>query len=116
MHTAHIQKTCPICFLQFDAHPNATYCTITCANRAAYHRRQERRFKKATAPSSPYQFIFDTITPELLSQIYRDVQIHVYDRDIRINGPIPANVPQPSDVILLPAGDHHLVYHALRAL
>jgi hypothetical protein len=110
------QKTCPVCGRSFDAHPNATYCDITCANRAAYRRRSQRRFRKSTAPSSPYQFIYDNVTADQLAQIYTDIQTHVYERDIRINGALPLNVPRPADVHLITATDHHLAYHASREL
>jgi hypothetical protein len=113
-----MQKICPVCQQQFEAHPNAIYCTITCANRAAYHRRSARSFNKATiqTPNSPYAFIYDNVTAEVLTQIYNDVLLHAYDRDIRINGPLPPNVPRPTDVYLIDAGDHHLVYHRSREL
>lgn len=110
-----MQKTCPICNRQFNAHPNATYCDLTCANRAAYRRRSARRLRNATPPpASPYQAVLDNISTEALAKTYLDVQTHVYSRDIRINGPLPPNVPKPSDICLLDAGDHYLVYHASR--
>src|SRR4029077_20188672 len=109
-----MKKTCPVCHEQFDAHPNATYCTITCANRAAYRRRSERRFRKATAPSSPYQFIYADPDAPTLAGIYLDIQTHVYERDIRINGLLPSAVPCPPDVVLENLGDHYVVYHKSR--
>ena len=88
-------RTCPVCARQFDAHPNAIYCDITCSNKAAYRRRSARRLRKATAPTSPYQFIFDNIDGETLSRIYADVQTHIYNEPSASTAPYPPTSQSP---------------------
>ncbi len=117
-----IQKVCPICDRIFAAHPNAIYCTTTCATRAGRRRRSSRE-KQALptetptlAADSPYQLIVTNITAEVLSTLYNNVSLHIYPKDIRIDGPIPSGVPHPPDVILEDLGDHHVIYHKSRQL
>lgn len=116
-----IQKVCPICQRIFAAHPNAIYCTTTCATRAGRRRRSSREKQHpAETPSlgadSPYQLIVTNITADVLSTLYANVSLHIYPKDIRIDGPIPPGVPCPSDVILENLGDHHVIYHKSRSL
>jgi hypothetical protein len=68
------------------------------------------------SPLSPYQFIYTDIDAATLRQIYDDVLVHIYLRDVRINGPIPAGVATPDGVRIIDCGDHHLVYHISREI
>lgn len=113
-----MQKICQVCGRPFEGHPSAKNCSLRCTQRGKHLRRKEREagYYPLEKPLSPYAFIYDNVTAEILTQIYNDVLLHAYDRDIRINGPLPPNVPRPPDVYLIDAGDHHLVYHRSREL
>jgi hypothetical protein len=111
-------KICQHCGREFHGHPSALNCSIACQQRAKHARRKQREHSnyKPIPPESPYQLIFDNIDAGMLALIYADIQVHVYPKDIRINGPLPPNVPRPPDIHLVNGGDHHLVYHASREL
>lgn len=115
-----ILKICPACNQAFTGHPNAIYCDVTCANRAARRRRSDRRHKQREtqkAPeTSPYEFTLENISAETLTGLYASTALNIYSKDIRINGPIPANVPCPSDVVLEYLNDHHVIYHKSRTI
>src|SRR6267142_587764 len=117
-----IQKVCPICQRIFAAHPNAIYCTTVCATRAGRRRRSSRE-KQSREPStpviqkeSPYEFTLENISAETLIGLYASTALNIYSKDIRIDGPIPPDVPCPPDVILEYLNDHHVIYHKSRAI
>jgi hypothetical protein len=110
--------TCQICGRPFNGHPSARNCSLSCVQRGKHQRRKQREhsFYVPTPPESPYAFIYTDISPDILSQVYSDIQTHIYDRDIRINGALPTGIPCPPDVILENLGDHYVAYHKSRQL
>src|SRR5258705_2265318 len=109
-------KTCQVCGRLFDGHPSARNCSIKCLQRHKHRRRKQREGPAQTDTDSPYQLIVTNISAEMLSTLYTNTSLHVYPKDIRINGPIPADVPRPSDVVLENLQDHHVIYHKSRQL
>ena len=110
-------KICQVCGRAFNGHPSAKSCSIKCQQRGKQIRRKER--EAATLPplitdDSPYQLVTANITAETLSNLYTSTLLHLYPRDIRIDGPIPPGVARPPDVILENLGDHHVIYHKAR--
>ena len=109
-------KTCQVCGRPFNGHPTAKSCSIKCQQRGKQARRKEREANTtAIFAESPYQLVMSNITPETLSTLYTNTLLHIYPRDIRLNGPIPPNVPCPPDIILENLGDHHVIYHKARS-
>jgi hypothetical protein len=121
MNAAPIQKTCPSCLRAFDAHPAAIYCSINCVQRAKRRRRMERSgYKAAPLPeeAGPNEAEYTDISPEDLRRVYNDIVLHVYERDIKLIGDIPPDVPKPEDVILtnVPGTNYSIAYHRIRAV
>lgn len=119
MNAPTVQKTCPSCLRAFDAHPAAIYCSINCVQRAKRRRRTQRASYKALSPDdSPNQAEYVNISAEDLARVYADIVIHVFEKDIKLIGTIPPNVPKPEDVILtnVPGTNYSIAYHRVRAL
>jgi hypothetical protein len=119
MNAPTVQKTCPFCLRHFDAHPAAIYCSLACRQRAKWRRRTQRVKYKAFSPEdSPNEAEYVNISAEDLARVYADIIVHVYERDIKLIGTIPPNVPKPSDVVLqnVPGTNYSIAYHRVRAL
>jgi hypothetical protein len=116
-----VQKTCPSCLRAFDAHPAAIYCSISCVQRAKRRRRMERSNYKFTLlpdEAGPNEAEYTNISAADLARVYDDIVLHVYERDIKLVGTIPPNVPKPEDVVLtnVPGTNYSIAYHRIRAL
>jgi hypothetical protein len=121
MNAPTVQKTCPSCLRDFDAHPAAIYCSINCVQRAKRRRRLERSgYKPAPLPdeSGPNEAEYTDISAEDLARVYADIVTHVYERDIKLVGDIPPDVPKPDDVVLtnVPGTNYSIAYHRIRAV
>jgi hypothetical protein len=115
-----VQKTCPSCLRAFDAHRDAVYCSLACIRRAKRQRRRERAgYKQLSAvEGSPNEAEYVNISAEDLARVYADIVTHVYERDIKLIGAVPPDVPKPPDVILndVPGTNYALAYHRIRAV
>jgi hypothetical protein len=101
-----VQKICPSCLRAFDAHPAAIYCSINCVQRAKRRRRTQRASYKALSPDdSPNQAEYVNISAEDLARVYADIVIHVFEKDIKLIGTIPPNVPKPG--VILPTSRNY---------
>ena len=112
-----LAKTCPVCTRQFDAHPSAIYCSLSCVQRAKRRRRLDRiRYKLASPEDSPTQSEYTNMSGALLTKVYADIITHAYEKDIKLTGTIP-EVHRPPDVILtkVPGTNYHIAYHKIRA-
>jgi hypothetical protein len=119
MNAPTVQKTCPSCLRAFDAHRDAIYCSLACIRRAKRQRRRERAgYKQLSPEGSPNEAEYVNISAEDLARVYADIVTHVYERDIKLIGDIPPNVPKPPDVILndVPGTNYSLAYHRIRAV
>jgi hypothetical protein len=107
-----------LCLRAFDAHPAAIYCSISCRQRAKHRRRTQRAAYKAAPDDSPNQAEFVNISAEDLARVYADIIVHVFEKDIKLVGTIPPNVPKPEDVILhsVPGTNYSIAYHRIRGL
>jgi hypothetical protein len=116
-----VQKTCPSCLRAFDAHPAAIYCSISCVQRAKRRRRMERsnyKFTPLPDEAGPNEAEYTNISAADLARVYADIVLHVYERDIKLVGTIPPNVPKPEDVVLtnVPGTNYSIAYHRIRAV
>ena len=121
------KKTCPACTRPFDGPDSAIYCSPTCAQRAKRRRRSERSrhdhhpnfVAPTTSPpqDSPNQAEYTNISADNLLAVYQDILTHIYEKDIKLIGPIP-DVPCPPDIVVtkVPGTNYSIAYHRIRSL